>query len=468
MINRTLQQISNMAGGQLIFGTPESAIRGVSTDSRSIARDSLFIPLIGEKFNGHQYAEEAIQKGAAAVLWQADQGQPPEGVPAIQVENTLTALQQLASAYRNELAVRVIGITGSNGKTTTKDMVASILGTTYKVHKTEGNFNNHIGLPLTLLSMEEDTEMAVLEMGMSGRHEIELLSQLSRPEAVIITNIGEAHLMQLGSRLEIAKAKMEILSGIQEDGFFVYPGDEPLIEQLFPEMKLSDEVLGFQISPSIKYLRFGDSDRNDLFPISTMMDDKGTFFVLNTSQSPTYYVPMLGLHNVTNAIAAIAVSKYMGVSEADIVQGLKTMKATGMRIEQIEAKNGMTILNDCYNASPTSMKAALQLLSELPGYDTKIAVLGDMLELGEQEEQFHRDIGRLLHPDEIQYVFTYGELAEQIALAVSDAYPSGSVISFSNKEDIVLKLKSFSSGKTVVLVKGSRGMRLEEVVNGLR
>lgn len=467
-MKRSLIQICEMVEGKLIYGKDEEMIEGVSTDSRKISDGCLFIPLVGEHFNGHNYASEAIAKGAHAILWSAKEGSPPAGVPAIEVEDTLIALQKLAASYRNQLSVRVIGITGSNGKTTTKDMVASILSTTYRVHKTQGNYNNHIGLPLTILEMDEDTEMAVLEMGMSGRGEIELLSRLARPEAALITNIGEAHLMQLGSRFEIAKAKMEILSGLMEDGLFVYPGDEPLVEELFQQMKKGEEHIGFSLSKGIKFLKFGENAENDLYPVSLMTNGKETLFVLNTPSSPTYMIPLLGQHNVTNAIAAIAVCKYMGVLEKDIIQGLKELKLSGMRIERVETDSGLTIFNDCYNASPTSVKASIELLSGLPGFRTKMIVLGDMLELGPQEVEFHREIGSILNPNEIQYVFTYGSLAKYIAEEALKCYAEEQVVHFHTKEELVKHIQKCSNHETVVLVKGSRAMHLEDVVDGLR
>lgn len=460
MIKRNFEEIKQMLGTeQSVCGDESLLIEGVSTDSRTMSQGNLFIPLAGVRFDGHQYVEEVMAKGAAASLWQMDHPNPPKGVPLIFVENTLTALQELARSYRSVLPVRVIGITGSNGKTTTKDMVASILSTTYRVHKTQGNLNNHIGLPLTLLQLDETTEMAVVEMGMSSRGEIEFLSKLAMPEAAIITNIGESHLMQLGTREEIAKAKLEILSGLQEDGLFVYNGDEPLLDQL-------------TFKANNKYLRFGEKQANDLYPVGVMIDSEqaGTYFRSNLPNSSTYFIPLLGVHNVINALAAIAVSKYMGVAESDIAAGLKTMKATGMRIEKVKCASGLTILNDAYNASPTSMRAALELLHELKGYGKKIIVLGDMLELGDQEERFHREIGGLLDPEVIDYVFTCGELARFIALEAEGkhTFMPERIIYLEDKDEIVRRIGAVAEANDVLLVKASRGMRFETIVAGLK
>ncbi len=467
MIEKPWNEIKTMISG----ASPEEVfdhivIRGVSTDSRAIEAGSLFIPLTGEKFDGHAYVEDAIAAGAAGALWQNDHPEPPHGIPLIFVDSTLLALQSLAKAYREQLKVRIIGITGSNGKTTTKDMTSSILSTTYKVMKTKGNLNNHIGLALTLLSLEEDTEMAVIEMGMSGRGEIELLSRLAAPEAAIITNIGESHLQQLGSREEIAKAKLEILCGMPSDGLLIYNGDEPLIEQALEASRASRRCL----PEGLKTFRFGFSPGNDFFPIGIMLDSEQfcTYFALNTAGSETYYIPFLGRHNVINALAAIAVSKYMGVNEANIKRGLKEATSTGMRIEVVKGANGLTILNDAYNASPTSMRAAIALLHEMKGYRRKIVVLGDMLELGGNEDLFHRQIGEVLDPEQIDYVFTYGKLTHWIAEEAASRFRPGTIIEAGDKALLAERIAELASPQDIVLFKGSRGMRLEEVVERLR
>jgi UDP-N-acetylmuramoyl-tripeptide--D-alanyl-D-alanine ligase len=447
------------AGGLSDQDSHHTEVSGVSTDSRNISRGNLFVPLVGERFDGHEFAKDALQSGASALLWQRDHMDAPNNIPLIYVDDTLRALQSLAGSYRDQLGARVIGITGSNGKTTTKDMVASVLSTTYKVHKTIGNLNNHIGVPLTLLQAEEDTEMLVVEMGMSGRGEIALLSQIARPEAAIITNIGEAHLQQLGSREEIARAKLEILSGLKEGGFFVYHGDEPLLEMALKEGASPGNMVRF---------RFGESGNNDFYPAAMMLDENGTRFFVNNERSPDYYIPLLGKHNVVNALAAIAIGKYMGVGEADIIRGLKDMRATGMRIEMVKGVSGLTILNDAYNASPTSMKAALGLLKQLTGYEKKFAVLGDMLELGGNEKEFHREIGRILNPDDVDYIFTYGALAQCIAEEAVQIFAPDRVVHSDSKETIAEKIAILAGPKDIALVKGSRGMRLEHVVNRLK
>lgn len=460
MIQRTLLQIADMLGSEVrgVSAGGTVNIAGISTDTRTKPSGSLFVPIIGENFDGHTYAEEAYQKGAAAVLWQADHGDAPDGVPHIQVADTLAALQQLAKAYRKQLPVRIIGITGSNGKTTTKDLVAAVLGSTYQVHKTKGNFNNHIGLPLTLLQLEETTEFAVLEMGMSGRGEIELLSNLAEPDAAIITMIGESHMLQLGSREEIARAKVEIVSGMPSGSLLVYNGDEPLIEMALGERSLPE---GF------RRLRFGHSEGLAKFPTGIRMDADGAHFQINSPGYPELYIPLLGTHNVINALAAIAIGEAFGVQPEAIAAGLRSLQMTSMRIEKLTAASGLTVLNDAYNASPASMRAAILLTEQLGGFGRKFLVLGDMLELGEHEEQFHREIGAMLAPERVDYVFTFGRLGRFIAEEAARRFPKERVRAFEDKELLASELALVAQPEDIVLVKGSRGMRLEQVVNAL-
>ncbi|UJF35135.1 UDP-N-acetylmuramoyl-tripeptide--D-alanyl-D-alanine ligase [Paenibacillus hexagrammi] len=462
MISRSLAEIYEMLGAQAVSEAtniqPGVRIHGVSTDTRSIEPGTLFVPLVGERFDGHAYAAEAYERGAAAAIWQHDRPHPPEGMPIIRVKDTLTALQKLANAYRRQLPVRIVGITGSNGKTTTKDLVAAVLGSTYNVHKTKGNFNNHIGLPLTLLQLGEETEFAVVEMGMSGRGEIELLSKLAEPEAAIITMIGESHLLQLGSREEIARAKVEIISGMPEGALFIYNADEPLIEMAIQEASLPQ---------GLRCVRFGRSADAELQPTGIRMEADGAYFRMNRPEYPELFIPLLGEHNVINALAAVAVGEAFGVSPSAVAAGLASLQMTSMRIEKLTGATGLTVLNDAYNASPASMRAALQLTEQLSGFGRKYVVLGDMLELGEHEEHYHREIGRLLAPERIDGVFTFGRLGSLIAEEAAKAYPSGAVRAYDDKEQLSAELAVLANPEDLVLVKGSRGMRLEQVVNRL-
>lgn len=461
MIHSQLKGIAEMCGGTLLHSQNEHVIiNGVSTDSRNIEQGNLYVPLAGERFDGHEFAALALAAGAGATLWQRDHGAPPEGT-VILVDDTLAALQALASSYLAKTAVKVVGITGSNGKTTVKDMVTALLSTRYSVHKTQGNFNNQIGMPLTILSMPENTEIAVLEMGMSGRHEIELLSSIARPDVAVITNVGEAHLLQLGSREEIARAKMEIISGMKSGGLLIYHGDEPLLHQVLgePATNRPEEMDTFT---------FGVTETNDDYPTGMMFHAKGVIFTSSRHDGEGFSLPLLGRHNVVNALAAMAVARKFGISDEQIREGFSNLKLTSMRIEAIETTHGVTVLNDAYNASPMSVKAALDVLSGMKDYSRRIAVLGDMLELGSREKEFHAEIGRYISPEHIDLVYTYGPLSLHLAEAAESRLPKGRVRAFADKAEMIQSLSCEVAEKDVVLVKASRGMKLEDVVEALK
>ncbi|TYS84963.1 UDP-N-acetylmuramoyl-tripeptide--D-alanyl-D-alanine ligase [Rossellomorea aquimaris] len=457
MFEKKIKDICNMLDVKNDLSKFESVVvKGVSIDTRKIEDANLFVPFKGENVDGHQFVRNAIENGASAALWDVNVPNPPEDIPVIVVEDPLLALQSLANQYRHELDLKVVGITGSNGKTTTKDIVANLLSVKYRVHKTQGNYNNHIGLPLTILSLPRDSEVAVLEMGMSGFGEIELLSEISQPDAAIITNIGESHLQDLGSREGIAKAKLEIVKGLKSDGLFAYYGDEPLLQDGVQELNLKHVET------------FGRSESNTIYPTKINMDNKGSHFETSLTKGEKFFLPVLGQHNIHNALAGILIARKFGLSVDDMKEGLQSLKLTQMRMEMVEGKKGESIINDAYNASPTSMKAAIQLVSELEGFHTKILVLGDMLELGDQEEEFHKEIGQLINPEKIQHVFTFGPLGDFIGKGALENFPPDRVHSFTDKESLTKELSSFITGEELVLFKASRGMKLEEVIDGLK
>lgn len=430
-------------------------IQGITIDSRKINKGNLFIPFIGEQVDGHQYVEAAFEKGASAVLWQKDVPNPPQNLPIVIVENTLEALQQLARSYRSDLDVKVVGITGSNGKTTTKDMIASLLSLSYRVQKTEGNYNNHIGLPLTILSLDKDTEVAVLEMGMSSIGEIEFLTKLASPDAVVITNIGESHLQDLGSRDRIADAKFEIVEGLSTGGLLVFHGDEPLLWERVKQYK-----------GDMKIQTFGRSDSNTLYPLELSQTNDGSIFKVNV-QEGDYKLPVLGAHNVLNALASMLIARHFGIAFEEMNNGFASLKVTNMRMELLEGSKGEKIINDAYNASPTSMRAAIELVTTLSGYKKKVLVLGDMRELGRDEHDFHFKVGNEIDSNKIDFVFTYGELGESIAKGAKEVFPESRVFSYQEKDRLLADLQNIINDETLVLVKGSRSMRLEEIVHGL-
>lgn len=457
MIKRTVGQISGMI--TVLNDIPEFkdvVVEGVTIDSRKITKGNLFVPFKGVHADGHRFVENAIQQGAAAALWQKDVPNPPLHLPILLVEDCLIALQELARNYRKELPVKVVGITGSNGKTTTKDMTAKLLSLQYKVKKTEGNFNNEIGLPLTVLQLDEETEMAVLEMGMSGKGEIEFLTKLALPDAVIITNIGESHLLDLGSRDGIADAKMEIIQGLNDDGLLVYFGDEPLLT------KRVKELVG-----KIQVKSFGRSEQNDIFPMEVEQNDTGNSFNVNVAKE-RFFLPVLGTHNIMNTLSAMLIARHFAIPFEKMNEGLSTLKLTQMRMELVEGATGEKIINDAYNASPTSMNAAIELISNLPGYEKKILVLGDMLELGPLEEEYHSQIGESLNPENIDLVFTFGTLGKIISKGATRVLGEKRVFAFSDKLALITELRKHVDQKTLILVKASRGMKMEEVVSSLK
>ncbi|MGG1629430.1 UDP-N-acetylmuramoyl-tripeptide--D-alanyl-D-alanine ligase [Rossellomorea sp. NRS-1567] len=457
MFEKKIKEICNMLDVKNDLSKFESVVvKGVSIDTRKIEDANLFVPFKGENVDGHRFVRNAIENGASAALWDVNVPNPPEDIPVIVVEDPLLALQSLANQYRHELDLKVVGITGSNGKTTTKDIVANLLSVKYRVHKTQGNYNNHIGLPLTILSLPQDSEVAVLEMGMSGFGEIELLSEISQPDVAIITNIGESHLQDLGSREGIAKAKLEIVKGLKSDGLFAYYGDEPLLQ-------------GGVQTLNLKHVEtFGRSESNTIYPTKINMDNKGSHFETSLAEGETFFLPVLGVHNIHNALAGILIARKFGLSVDDMKEGLQSLKLTQMRMEMVEGKKGESIINDAYNASPTSMKAAIQLVSELEGFHTKILVLGDMLELGDQEEEFHQEIGQLINPEKVQHVFTFGPLGGFIGKGALENFSPDRVHSFTDKDSLTKELSSFITGEELVLFKASRGMKLEEVIDGLK
>jgi len=461
----TVREAAAWCGATYEETAGSAMLAGVSTDTRSLKPGQLFIPLTGEKFDGHDYFAAALKAGAAASLWSRSRPLPQDtgGIPLLLVDDPLAALQRMAAGYLADTGAIVVAVTGSNGKTTTKDMIYSVLSIRYRVHKTEGNFNNEIGLPLTILGAAQGTEAFVLEMGMSERGEISLLTRLAQPNVAVITNIGESHLLQLGSRRNIARAKLEIAEGLKPGGTLVMNGDEPLLaEELDPAAMLP---AGGSV------VTYGESETCDLVAgeiASTV--DRTVFAVRSDEDSDAIYeIPVPGKHNALNAIAAIAVGRRLGLTQHEIAAGLQAVKLTHMRIEKSRAANGAVILNDAYNASPTSVRAAIRLLAGLEGgYRCKRLVLGDMLELGPDEAEYHAGIGRLLSPAAADILYTYGPLSSHIAEAAKPGYPEGAVRHYTDKHQLAAALVAETGPDDLVLLKASRGMKLEEMAAALQ
>lgn len=445
-----------VSGNGLKPNFDNTVINGVSIDSRTIIKGNLYIPIVRIK-DGHNFIRDAINNGATACLWERDHPNPPNDIPIIFVDNTLFALQSLAKNYRNQLLAKGVGVTGSNGKTTTKDMIYSILSTNFKVHKTKGNLNSEYGLPLTILEVSEADEIIVLELGMSNRGEIETLSMIAQPDIAIITMIGTSHIATLGSREEIANAKVEIKAGIKKNGLLIFYGDEPLLRERMNEKGNHD----------LRYKSFGNLDKNDIYQTNVQINSDKIMFTINSKKSPSYSINLIGKHNVNNALAAISVAQELRIKDEDIITGLENLALTGMRMQQLKSKGGYLIINDAWNASPNSVQAAIDTFHELSGYNRKILILGDMLELGDKEIDYHKEIGRLIVALDIDFLFTFGELAKYISLEAQKGIGRARVKAFGDKKSLIEKVKEILKTNDVVLVKGSRGMALEEVVNEL-
>ena len=431
-------------------------INSVVFDSRKATSDSLFVPLQGET-DGHDYVQSAIKNGAAATLWSREAGEAPEDIAVILVDDTLEALQKLAEAYLNMIQPKVVAITGSNGKTTTKDMTAAILSARFRVHKTEGNYNNEIGMPMTILEMPEDTQVLVLEMGMSNFGEISLLSRLAKPDIAIITLIGDSHLEFLGSRLGIAKAKMEILEGLKPEGTFIYPGDEPLIAD-----ELAEES-------HFRQLTFGTDETAAVYAYDIVPGKTRTTFHVNLDPSVDLEIPVLGVYNVRNALAALAAAQVLDMPLAEVKEALATFQLTANRTQWLDGVNGSQLLNDAYNASPTSMTAVLRSFAKLPREGKKIAVLGDIRELGERSAELHAGLAAEISPEEFDQVYLYGPEMGALYENLRTVFPEGTLYHYvGEKTPLVEKLKSELQKADQVLIKSSFGTDLLAVVAALR
>jgi len=450
----TLLEIARVTGGEIIQGKPGVVFTRVATDTRKIKRGDIFLALKGKKHNGHQFLEQAVCGGAGGLI--IDQVVDiPAGIPVVKVGNTLAALQALASSNRELCGVPLIGITGSTGKTTTKDMIASVLSTRFRVLKTEGNLNNEIGLPLTLLAMDAGCEVAVVEMGMRGPGEIAALCRIARPTGAVITNIGEAHLEMLGSISNIASAKGEILEYIPSSGFAVLNAESPYIR------REAGRYCG-------KVIFFGIEQPCDIVAKNIRCEGSGSYFsAVVDGEKWDFFLPVPGRHNVLNALAAIAVGREFGLSKDEIARGLAAVTLTGMRQEIVDA-GSVRIINDAYNASPASVKAALQVLKEVAGGRRLVAVLGNMLELGSWAADGHREVGAAAAKLGVDCLVVVGDLAEGIADgAVSAGLPAEKIYRCTVNEQAMKALDSIVREGDVVLIKGSRGMQMEQIVKYL-
>ena len=444
---------------ELGFGKTDSNvdIKSISIDSREVSEDTLFVAVRGENTDGHKYIESAVKNGAKCVMCE----KLPENVSCdhIIVEDTIKAISDVASACRNNIAPFTVGVTGSVGKTTTKEFISYVLAEKYPTHKSGGNFNTVYGLSLTLAALSRIHKAVVLEMGMSALGEISCLTNIARPDVAVITNIGTAHLEALGSRENICRAKLEIVEGIKEGGSLVYNGDEPLLwgKRNVLSNSISFGIINEEVDAFGKNIRtIGESTLFDMEYQGECVSD--------------IEIPTVGKHNVYNALAAFITGRIAGLNDDEIRNGLKNYKPSGMR-QKIYEKNGFTVIEDCYNASPESMKASLSVLAELGKERRTVAVLGEMRELGEGGKELHKSVGKYAASLNIDRLYTYGEDALEIAVgALEDGFDESSIIAYNKIDEpdgLAEMLKNDIKQGDIVLFKASRAVALEKVIEHL-
>ncbi|RPF46784.1 UDP-N-acetylmuramoyl-tripeptide--D-alanyl-D-alanine ligase [Thermodesulfitimonas autotrophica] len=454
MIPVTVAELAAALNASLLQGEPNRRVAAVTTDSRQVPPGAVFFALKGERYDGHDFVPDAVAKGAAGVVVSRPVAALPGETVVLLVPNVLAALGAFARYVRRQAGVLVIGVTGSTGKTSTKDIIAAVLGVRYRVCATQGNLNNEIGVPLTLLSLSPGDEVAVVEMAMRGAGEIAALARIAAPDAAVITNIGETHLERLGSVAAIAAAKGEILDYIPAAGFAVLHAESPYIFEQAKRCRGRVIFFGTSGAATIRLTDYG--------PVG----GGGRFAVAAGGLVTEYFIPLPGYHSALNAVAAIGVARELGLGPEEIQQGLERVRLTGMRLE-IRECGTLLVINDAYNANPASMRAALGVLKEVGKKRRRVAVLGDMLELGSRAAAAHREIGAAAAAV-ADVVVAVGELAQGIAEgALAAGLSPRQVVTCPDAAAAVAVLKELLRGDEAVLVKASRGMRLERVAEAL-
>lgn len=440
-----------------MWGDSDRSAADVTIDSRAVIAGSIFFALKGERADGHDFLEDAIRAGSTVLIVQRDDGLPQKSehegqLSVIIVKDTEIALQDLAAWYLSQFDVLKVGITGSTGKTTTKEMLTNILSEKYVTISNEGNYNNLIGLPLSAFKVDSATEAAVFEMGMDRLGEIHRLADIVRPDAAVITNIGMSHLERLGSRQNILTAKTEICDFMGVGNTLIINGDNDLLD-------------GFAAPGGCKTLTVGYGETADIqITGSKDLGEKGMEFSLKKDQETgKFSVGCPGAHNVMNGSLAVAVSLNLGMDMEQAAKGLKKYTAADMRLHIVSSR-GIKIIDDSYNASPDSMKAALDVLASIKG-TRRIAILGDMFELGEEEKDLHRRVGEYASQKSINVILSVGKNAEQISLAAKEG--GITAFHFNNKEMLKSVLPQWVRKGDVILVKGSRGMEMDEIAKHL-
>ncbi len=448
-------EIAERTGGSIVIGPEDVRVQFISSDSRDLPDGSLFVALKGERYDGHDFIDDLIsRRKVSAVLTMEDKRYPDSEAAIILCDDTLAALGRLAAFHRKKCAARVIAVTGTNGKTTTKELIYSILATTGSSHRSEKNYNNEIGVPFSLLSLPVDMENSVLELGMNHPGEIHRLSHLSMPDIAVITSIGEGHLEFLGTVEDVARAKGEILDGMKPGSLLICNGDTasvPLVMEMAREK-------------GIRTITCGLEDRNDRKPDEWSVNEDGVSLVW---QGSTYRVPLIGIHNVHNLFLAVMVAEELGIPEDDRINGLQAFEGVPGRGGVI--KGEQIIIDDTYNANPLSVRYALHSLKQIYRDKRHFVVLGDMLELGENAEQYHYETGALCGRLGVSGLYLLGEFAKSYEKGAREAGMSpDSVRVFENHERLSRQLVEILEPGDVILVKGSRGMAMEKILAFLK
>lgn len=452
MIPLKISEILDVTGGELLSGSKDGVVKEITTDSRKAGVGTLFAAICGERVDGHDYIESAILKGAVCVLCEKDV--VCHGT-AIKVDNTISALGKIARFIMRKICVPVVGITGSVGKTTTRDMTYAVVSCAFNTLKNQGNFNNELGVPLTIFTADEVTEAAVIEMGMDNFGEIDRLSYIVNPTISVITNIGMSHIERLGSQENIYKAKSEIFKNTKSSGTVVINGDDKIL------MAHKSEISQKVITVGIKNI-YADIVAKDI----KATKDGVSFKVSGMGKDFSVSLNIPGEHNVLNALLAIGVGLALEIPEKEIASALSCFSMTGMRMDIITTDR-ITIINDCYNAAPASVAAALAVLGKYE--DKKIAILGDIKALGSFSSKAHYDLGAEVVKNNVDILVTIGEFARQIAQgAYENGMDSTNIISVDTVEEACPMLSDVIDDKNVVLVKASRAMKLERVTEYLK
>ena len=442
----TIKQIVEITGGTLLCGNEMETITDFCIDSRTMETGKLFVPIVGERVDGHRFIESALNQGGATLTEQHDKKE--DSHPWIRVEHTVEAMQKITAWYRSQMSFPIIAVTGSVGKTTTREMITKALEAGFHVFHTEGNYNSQTGVPLTIARMTGDEEVAVLEAGMSQFGEMERLETMIRPNVAVFTNIGVAHIENLGTQENICKEKMQLAKHINETGAVILNGDDAVL------MDYKKQLKGTVIT-------YGTGEFCDYRASDIRMEDGKTKFTC-TREGETFPIilDVLGVHNVRNALAAFAVCEWLGLSMEKIRHQFESFQGTRQRVHRLE---NYTVIDDAYNASPDSMKASLRVLAEMPCERKKIAVLADMLELGEQTVEYHEEVGTFLGKQAIDELYTFGTLAEKLLEAAKEERETLVGRSFETREELIEFLKNHLQKGDCVLIKGSNGMRLSEI-----